>query len=178
MKNGTEFRVFVEETAVFLRETAVLDYFRQPLPGPLDDRIRLIVERFMGASPEQRELFLAALDKSQRSPLGIFGHREATLGMREGSREQVLRGLTATAVAHYALERGSLSAALAVPHHIACKMGGNTVDLFDEAAVLVGGNVGDALRQYGRRSDVGLRKFGWREIKTPDGVKYKISPGG
>lgn len=178
MKNGTEFRAFVEETAVFLRETAVLDYFRHPLPGPLDEWMGQIVERFMTVSPEQRSLLLAALDKMQRSPLGIFGHREATMAMREQSQARLLRGLVGTAVAHYALDRGSLEAALAVPHHIARKMGVNTVDLFDEAAGLVMGKIGERLREYGRRSDVGLRKYGWREIKTPNGVKYKISPGG
>ncbi len=178
MKNGTEFRTFVEETAVFLQETAVLDYFRHPLPGPLDERMGQIVDRFMAASPEQRGLFLAALGKSQRSLLGIWGHREATMGMREASRERLLRGLVGTAVAHHELDRGSLEAALAVPYHIARKMGVNTVDLYDEAAGFVSGDIGEALQRYGRRSDVGLRQYGWREIKTPAGVKYKISPGG
>jgi hypothetical protein len=42
----------------------------------------------------------------------------------------------------------------------------------------VSGAIADYLRVYGRRSDIGLRKYGWREIKTPDGVKYKVSPGG
>ncbi|MCP4422940.1 MAG: hypothetical protein GY803_00465 [Chloroflexi bacterium] len=177
MKNGTEFRAFVEETAVFLSETAVLDYFRQPLPAPIDERMEQIVERFMAASPEQRDLLLGALDNSQRSPLGIYGHREATMGMREQSRARLRRGLIGAALAHHALDRGSLEAALAVPHHIARKMGVNTVDLFDETAEFVGGEIGDYLRRYGRRSDVGLRKYGWREIKTPNGIKYKVSPG-
>lgn len=178
MKNGTEFRVFVEEAVAFLGETAVLDYFRLPLPAPIDEQIGQIVDRFMAAPPEQRELFLAALDKPQRSLLGIFGHREATLAMRTESRERLRRGLVGTAVANQLLDRGSIDAALAVPHHIARKMGVNTVDLFDEAAQVVRGEIGDYLWVYGRRSDIGLRKFGWREIKTPDGVKYKVSPGG
>jgi hypothetical protein len=177
MKNGTAFRTFVEETAVFLSETAVLDYFRLPLPSPLDEQVGRIVDRFMTASPEQRELLLAALDKSQRSLLGIFGHREATMGIRTHSRTRLLRGLVGTAVAHHAFDRGSLEAALAVPHHIARKMDVNTVDLFDEAAGFFSGPIATYLQGYGRRSDVGLRKYGWREIKTPDGVKYKVSPG-
>ena len=177
MKNGTEFKVFVEETAVFLNETAVLDYFRLALPSPLDERLADIVSRFMAASPEQRQMFLAALDKPQRSLFGIFGHREATLGIRTESRERLLRGLVGAAIAHQALDRGSLDASLAVHHHIARKMNVNTVDLFDEAAGYVAGEIGEYLRGYGRRSDVGLRKYGWREIKTLDGLKYKISPG-
>jgi hypothetical protein len=177
MKNGTEFQAFVEKTAVLLQDTAVLDYFRQPLPGPLDERLGQIVDRFMAASPEQRQMLLAALEKPQRSLFGIFGHREATLGIRTGSRERLLRGLVGVAIAHQALDRGSLDAALAVPHHIARKMDVNPVDLFAEAAGYVGGEIADYLREYGRRSDIGLRQFGWREIKTPDGVKYKISPG-
>jgi hypothetical protein len=177
LKNGTAFKVFVEETAVFLKETAVLDYFRLPLPAPLDERLADIVSRYMAASPEQRQMLLAVLDKPQRSLFGIFGHREATLGIRTESRERLLRGLVGAAIAHQALDRGSLEASLAVHHHIARKMNVNTVDLFDEAAGMMGGEIGEYLRGYGRRSDIGLRKFGWREIKTPDGLKYKISPG-
>lgn len=177
MKNGTAFKVFVEETAVFLKDTAVLDYFRLPLPSPLDERMAGIVNRYMAASLEQRQMFLAALDKPQRSLFGIFGHREATLGIRTESRERLLRGLVGAAIAHAALDRGSLEASLAVYHHIARKMNVNTVDLFDEAAGFINGIIGDYLRGYGRRSDVGLRQYGWREIKTPDGLKYKISPG-
>ena len=177
MKNGTEFKVFVEETAVFLKETAVLDYFRLPLPSPLDERMADIVSRYMAALPEQRQIFLAALDKPQRSLFGIFGHREATLGIRTKSRERLLSGLVGTAIAHQALDRGSLEASLVVHHHIARKMNVNTVDLFDEVAGIMGGEIGEYLRGYGRRSDVGLRQYGWREIKTSDGVKYKISPG-
>jgi hypothetical protein len=178
MKNGTEFKVFVEKTAVFLAETAVLDYFRQPLPSPLDERMAEVVSRYMAASPEQRQLLLTALSKQQRSLFAVFGHREATLGIRTESRERLLRGLVGTAITHQMLDRGSLEASLVVHHHIARKMGVNTVDLFDEAAGFVSGPIVDYLRVYGRRSDVGLRNFGWREIKTPDGVKYKISPGG
>jgi hypothetical protein len=177
MKNGTEFRTFVEETAVFLADTAVLDYFRQPLPGLLDERLGRIVDRYMAASPEQRGLLLVALDRPQQALFGIFGHREATMGVRQESRERLLRGLVGLAIAHHDLDRGSLDAALAVPHYIARKMGVNTVDLFDEAAAFVGDEIGDYLREYGRRSDVGLNKYGWREIKTTDGVKYKVSPG-
>lgn len=177
LKNGTAFKVFVEETAVFLKETAVLDYFRLPLPSPLDERLADIVSRYMAASPEQRQMLLAVLDKPQRSLFGIFGHREATLGIRTESRERLLRGLVGAAIAHQALDRGSLEASLAVHHHIARKMNVNTVDLFDEAAEMMGGEIGEYLCGYGRRSDVGLRKFGWREIKTPDGLKYKISAG-
>lgn len=177
MKNGTEFRTFVEETAVSLRSTAVLDYFRQSLPGPLDAHLGQIVDRFMTAAPEQRHLLLAALDKPQLALFGIFGHREATLAAREKSRERLRRGLVGLAIAHHELDRGSLEAALAVPHHIARKLGLNTVDLFDEAAGFIGGEIGDYLQSYGRRSDIGLRKYGWREIKTPDGVKYKVSSG-
>lgn len=178
MENGTEFQAFVEETAVFLGETAVLDYFRQPLPSPMDERMKRIVDRYLAAKPEQRAQLLGALEKSQRALLAIYGHREVTMGMREESRERLLRGLVGLAITHHTLDRGSLEAALAVPHHIARKLGLNRIDLFDEAAELVGGEIGDYLRGYGRRSDVGLHRFGWREIKTADGVKYKISPGG
>ena len=179
MKNGTEIQAFIESTAQLLAGLRVTDYYAEPLPSPTDLRLANVVGRFMAITPSQRETFQAALTQSQRALFGIYGHRAATLGRREESRERLLSGLAAAAIANYEIPaRRNVEVALSVYHHVARKLGLNTVDLFDEAAGYAVGETAVLLRQFGRRRDVTLHKFGWREIKTPDGVKYKFSLGG
>ncbi len=179
MNNGTEIQAFIEQTANFLAGMRVTDYYAEPLPSPNDWRLANVVGRFMALTAGQRETFQAALTRPQRSLFGIYGHRAATLAMREKSHERLLSGLVAAVIVNYAVPaRRSVEVALAVYYHVACKLGINTVDLFDEAAGYGGAAAAALFEEYGRRPGVTLKKFGWREIKTPDGVKYKFSTGG
>ena len=179
MKNGTAFRVFVEETTTFLDGLTVAGYYAEPLPSPTDERMAVIVARMLTAVPEQRRLFHETITDRGCSLLGIAGHRLATLAAREeaqeAAREQLRLGLAAAAIANVTVpEKRRLDVALAIYHHCARQIGVNTVDLFDEVADLTSEETGEFLRRYGRRSDITLSKFGWREMKTPDGVKFKF----
>lgn len=93
--------------------------------------------------------------------------------MRRESREWLRRGLVGTAVANYVIPpRRNVDVSLALFHVCARRLGANTVDLFDAAADAAGAAIADHLRAFGRRSDVRLASFGWRELKTPEGVRY------
>lgn len=176
--NGTKFHVFIEESLAFLAEQRVIDYYQEPLPSATDERMAAMVDRFMEATTAQRERFQAAAPESGRSLFGIFGHRAATLAARQESREWLRRGLAATAVANYVIPpRRNVDIALAVHHHCARKLGVNTVDLFAEIAAYAGDAVAGHLQAFGRRSDVTLGRYGWRELKTAQGVKYSFEMG-
>jgi hypothetical protein len=173
--NGTDFHTFLSETAVFLSQQNRLDYFRAPLPDAIDERLAAIVRRYLAATPEQRQWFLDRIDQEQRALLALFGHRAATLAMRRQDWQWLRLGLMGAAVGNYdASERHAVEPGLAVYHHVARKLGVNTVDLFAEIAGCVGGDMADLLREFGRRGDVRLAKFGWRELKTADGIRYKF----
>lgn len=171
--NGTGFQAFVQATAVFLSEKTAASYYAEPLPSPTDERLDEAVARFMAAAPEQREAFPAALTPAQRGLFGIYGHRAATTAVRTTNRDLLLRGLVGAAIANYTIpNRRNVDVALAVYYHCARKLGMNTVDLFEAAEAFAGGEIAGELAAYGRRSDVTLSKYGWREVKTAEGIRY------
>jgi hypothetical protein len=173
--NGTDFHTFLSETADFLSRQNLVDYFRSPLPNPADEQVAAIVNRYLSATAVQRQQFLTHFDRQQRALLALFGHRAATLAIRQQEREWLRLGLMGAALGNYdASERHAVEPGLAVYHHVARKLGINTVDLFDEIADVVDGEMAYLLRQFGRRSDVHLAKYGWRELKTADGIRYKF----
>ncbi|MBK8931513.1 MAG: hypothetical protein IPM76_04195 [Chloroflexi bacterium] len=175
MENGNSFRVFTADSAAYLADRTVADYYAEPLPAVTDEKLDEMVIRFMAATPAEREFFQAALSPAQRSLFGIYGHRVATTAVRTTDPDQLLRGLVGAAIANFTIpNRRNVEVALAVYYHCARKLGVNTVDLFEMAAEFAGGAIVGELLAYGRRSDITLQKFGWREVKSPDGIRYKF----
>lgn len=178
MKNGTEIRAFIEESIQYLDGVDVKTFYAEELPSATDDRLGTMVARFMADKPGDRALFHQLISVQQRAVFGIFGHRAATLAAREESREQLRVALAAAGIANYEVPQNRrVEVALAVYYHCARKLGINTVDLFVEAGSWTSRETAVLFQQYGRRSDVTLAKFGWREIKTPDGIRFKFSWG-
>ncbi|MBE2221539.1 MAG: hypothetical protein IAF02_08365 [Anaerolineae bacterium] len=174
-ENGNAFRAFVEESVAALQDVKAIDYYQRPLPDELDDKLAEKVTRFMAATPEQRILFAEAFTEKQRAMFGIYGHRAATMSVRVEAPDRLLSGLVGATIANYTIpDKRNLAVSLAVYHHCARKLGMNTVDLFDEAAQVASETFAPILVQFGRQSDVTLSKYGWREIKTPEGVVYKF----
>lgn len=174
--NGTDFHTFLNETAVFLSEQERLDYYLAPLPGGADQRLAHVCRRYLAATADQRQQFLDQIEPEQRALLALFGHRAATLAMRQEDRTWLRLGLLGAALANYdTAERRGIAISLAIYHHVARQLAVNTVDLFDEIADCVQGNLAPLLRQFGRRGDVRLAQFGWRELNTADGVRYKFN---
>ncbi|MCA9995517.1 MAG: hypothetical protein KDE56_07215 [Anaerolineales bacterium] len=174
MKNGDAFHAFIEETAVFLHDYTVLDYYREPLGGDTDERMGEVVARYGAATAVQRERFLAAMEKGGLSLFGIYGHRAATMAVRQQSRELLLRGLVAMGIANYVVPpKRNVETAVAIFHHCARKLGISPVELFDEAAQVAPPHMTTFFEEFGRRPDITLSRYGWQELRTPEGVRYK-----
>jgi hypothetical protein len=171
--NGTGFQAFTAAAAAFLRGKMVVDYYQEPLPSATDERLAEMVAHYMGATAVARLTFLQTLTPAQRALFGIYGHRAATLAVRENSRDRLLSGLVGAAIANYTIpNRRNVDVGLAIYYHCARRLALNTVDLFEAAARYAAGEIAGYLVDYGRRSDITLSKFGWREVKTPDGIRY------
>ena len=171
--NGNAFRAFVEDSAAALNDVGAIDYYQRPLPDDLDDKLAEMVARYVAATSEQRILFAEAFTEKKRAVFGIYGHRAATMSVRKEDPDRLLSGLVGTTIANYTIpNKRNLAVSLSVYHHCARKLGVNTVDLFDEAAQVASEEFASILVEFGRQPDVTLRKYGWREIKTPEGVVY------
>lgn len=178
MENGNAFRAFTEQTIADLDGIQVVAYYGETLPCALDGRIRTIIEKYTQVSASDRTQFQEALPAAQSSLFGIYGHRAATLAARREDRDWLISGLIGFAIANAVIpEKRQVEVGLAVYFHVAVKLGLKPVDVFEEAAQFAAEEMARRLLVYGRRSDVTLSKYGWQELKTPEGVKYKFMYG-
>ena len=175
MQNGNDFHTFIQETTDFLSQLTVTDYFATDLPDDEDDWMRSVVWRYMTAKETQWSQFRNGLTQEQRSLFGIYGHRAATLAAREESRDWLLSGLVGNAISNTIIpERRRVEVGLVVFMHVARKLVINPVDLFEEAAFYATADYAKTLHAFGRRGNVTLQQYGWKELKTAEGVKYKF----
>jgi hypothetical protein len=173
--NGRAFQAYLETALAVLQGVNVVDYYQLALPDPLDETLFGIVSAYSALPGPQRERFVAALSPQQRSLLGVFGHRAATLSVREQDPERLRIGLVANAIANTVIpEKRNVDVALAVFHHCAQRLALDPVALFDEAAELATDEAAARMRAFGRRSDVTLQQYGWREMRTAEGVRFKF----
>lgn len=176
MKNGDAFTAFLQETQQYLAGLQVVTYYAADLPSEPDERLAQIVDRFMESEAEKRERFLSGLNDTERSLFGIYGHRAATLAARCGSRAQLLSGLVGAVIANHVIpEKRRVDVALAVFYHVARKLELNPIELFEDTAVFAANDFAHHLLTFVRQPHITLGRYGWTELKTPDGVKYKFN---
>ena len=173
--NGRAFQAYLESAQAVLDGVTAIDYHQSALPAPLDERLAGIAVAFTGLAAPERERFMVALSDGQRALFGLFGHRAATLAVRRGDAEQLRLGLVGSVIANYTIpDKRNVDVSLAVFHHCARKLELDPQQVFDEAAQLATDEMAARLRAFGRRTDVTLRQFGWREIRGEEGVRYKF----
>ncbi len=176
MKNGNAIHTFIEDAVALLGDIDVVTYFAEPLPCVVDEQIRGIVSRFTAVTASERAQFQEALPPEHRSLFGIYGHRAATIAARQNDADWLRSGLTGFAIANYTIpQKRKVEVGMAVYLHVAQKLGLNPVDLFEETAVYAAPTIATELLAFCRRPDVTLTKFGWQELKTREGVKYKFN---
>jgi hypothetical protein len=177
MQNGNALHTLTEEAAAVLSAINMVAYYAALLPDDTDERLREIVTQFTVLSPDQRSQFLESLTPEQRSVFGIFGHRAATLAAREKSPDWLHSGLMGYVMANYTIPKGrQVKVGLAVYYHVARQLGMNPVTLFEETAVYAAPEIEREMWGYGRDGKISLHQYGWRELKTPDGIRYKFDP--
>jgi len=173
--NGRALRAYVDSARAALAGMTAIDYHQQPLPAPPDEQLMAIVGAVAALPMADRDRFMAALTDRERALLGLFGHRAATLAVRREEPEWLRLGLLGSVIANYVIPaRRDVDVSLAVFHHCARKLGLSPVEVFDEAAAYASEVMAERLRAFGRRDDVVLKHFGWREIRGTEGVRYKF----
>ena len=171
--NGNAFNAVIEGAAAYLEGIDSLGYYRERMPSDTDTGLYDIVGRFQNADAAQRRSFVSNLTTTQRSPLALFAHRAATVAVRLKSKAWLEKAMLASVIANYEMpESRNIDVQLAVLHHCAVKLGEDPAALFDWAATFAVDPLAAHLEAFGRREDVSLKKFGWVEQRTPDGVQF------
>jgi hypothetical protein len=139
---------------------------------PTDSQVARICADLQEASPLHRGVFLSALTDHQRSIIGRYGMRAATLALRERSMPRLRCGLVALVLSGSAAsDARDFMVGAAVHYHVALRLGLDPAVLFDEATAWAG-PAGDLFQAFGRRQDVTLEAFGWREVATEHGPGF------
>jgi hypothetical protein len=171
--NGNASHVFIEQARMTLDQLNALDYYRQVLPSNADTQLYDILTWYRAAPRPERDAFIAALSESQRALFGLFAHRAATLAVRLESAVWLEMAMLASVITNATIpESRNIDLQLAVLHHCAQKLGRSPVELFDWAATYAADPLASQLEQFGRRDDISLKRFGWVERRTPDGVTF------
>ena len=149
-----------------------------PLRGPVvqwDNTIMGLCNELLASGPEERETFAASLNDRQRAALGRYGHRAATLALRERSEQRLRTGLLASAFAEPEdFDGRETMVGIALHHHAASKLGLDPAAVFDDVAGFAPAHVAELFRSFGRREDVTLKAFGWSERSTPEGPEFRF----
>lgn len=173
--NGRAFQAYLEGARAVLEGVTAIAYHQMALPASLDVQLAEIAGAFTALAAPERERFMSALSASERALFAVFGHRAATLAARSGDAEQLCLGLVGSVIANYDIpDKRNVDVALAIYHHCARKLELNPPEVFDEAAQYATEAMAERLRAFGRRTDVTLKLFGWREIRGEEGVRYKF----
>lgn len=173
--NGQAYRAYLEAAAAVLERLSIDTYYSAVLPSPADEALAEIVSAFTAWPESARKSFISHLPPDKRALFGIFGHRAATLAVRNDDPEWLRLGLIGNVIANSPIPpKRNVDAALAVFYHCAQKLGLPTLELFDDTAEYATEDMALALKAFGRRDNVNIKQFGWREIKTPEGVRYRF----
>lgn len=173
--NGHAYRAYLERALAVLEELTVGTYYTSPIPAPTDDDLAEIVSAYTAWPLPVREQFLAQLSSPKRGLFGIFGHRAATLAVRRDMPDLLRLGLIGNLIANSPIPPNrNVEAALAVFYHCARKLGLDPEAFFAESSQFADDEMAARMLAFGQKKDVTLKQYGWREIKTPDGVRYKF----
>lgn len=173
--NGNATYSLLEESQALLGGRIVLDYYRQRMPSPTDEHIEQLLDRGLALSPAERDRWMARLTPELRSLFGIYSHRAASMATREENTDRLQKGLMAAVVANFVIpEKRNVDPLLALLHHVATELEIDPGPLFNEAAEVASEELARRLHEFAGKRDLVISRYGWREIRTPDGVQYKF----
>lgn len=111
--------------------------------------------------------------------LGRFGARHTTVALRRGSAALLRDALLATAISQVIRsdDPRDVMVGLAVDYFVAQQLGLVPAGLLgDVASCLPDGWVPDLLREFGARTDITLKAFGWLLVETAGGPDFTPAP--
>lgn len=138
-----------------------------------DGRAARVCALYEAGSAGQRALLGGILTTRERDVIGRYGRRAATLALRERSAARLRSGLLAEVLAGtIALDPRDFMIGAALYHHCATRLGVDPAAVFDAVAACAEPSAAAVVRDFGRRTDVTLAAFGWREVATGNGPDF------
>lgn len=165
----------IEDTFQQIEKDEIKNYLNKPIPCNLDERVRALIDLFMSASMKQRQMMFPLVTRRISGVLLAFAERMAAAGVRENSRQHLLRGLIALIIENYSIDWRDVITCMAPLYHASGRIGVDPQELFDDAASYADNEVAGNLAAFPRRrpEDRSLQAFGYKEVLEPDGIRYR-----
>jgi hypothetical protein len=144
-------------------------------PGLLDEAIAETLVALADGPSAEWNAFADSLTKHRQRVLGRYAVRASMLALRTRERRHLDAGLLAhCAVTRVVMDWRDDLVAFAPYVHVARALGVDVPTLFDDAAAHAVPDLADVMQTFGRRTDVTLGAFGWRQVETPDGPTFEM----
>lgn len=146
------------------------------IPADRDADAATILEQARGGVTVD---LLSCLNDGDLIALNRYGARHAVSALRQGSAALLRDALLAYVICQSvrAVDDRDVMVGLAVFYFVAEQVGLVPAELFDDvASSLPHGWVPDLLREFGARTDITLKAFGWLLVQTPDGPDFTPAP--
>jgi len=162
-------------TVPCLQREHVRDYWKSPLPNPIDREIGELLKVWMALSVDDRRDSAARISQFQADVLLRYGERMASLAVREHNEEFIFLGLAAIGVHDWRFDyRENL---LIVPLHYdaAERIGADPDAIFERAALCLYGNSASGLRSFLGRTphDKTIGVMGYVVDSDEQGFRYR-----
>jgi hypothetical protein len=151
--------------------SALVDYgWDQPL-NDVDSRLDNLLEITSRLDMDGLASIANKLGPNEIGVLGIYSRRVAQRAIGDVSESDIRAGLNAVILARWdrKVDPRDVMVGLAPLHVAASRVAGSATRIFDSAAEQAPASLADVLRVFGRRNDVTLETFGWKEVDTPNG---------
>ncbi len=164
-------------------EERFTDNLRDPVRGPLFERMAELSRLYLACSPPQRVYIRSRLTNrtgprarvKAAGKLESFSLRVAVIGLREKSADLMKTGLAGFAIADIGSDARETLMSLTLVWHAAKAMPADATGLFREIAAISGPAFGSMLMDFASRPDrvPSLAGMGWREVDTPAGLGFE-----
>ncbi len=171
---------FIGEASAYLGGLLRYSYAQEQVPSATDYEIMQICNALEAAGPARTQRFAALLDDHRKTVLGIFGRRMPQLVLALDTPDADRRSILTAALVAEALSNAGhrdfrdVLVGLVLHHECARRLQLDVTDVFDVAADYADNDTGALMRIFGRRHDVSLRRFGWREVMTASGPTFEL----
>lgn len=156
----------------FLRLALSSQYYKQPIPSEIDEKISLVVADLMSLDNEQLESIIANVSGDNARVLGLYAERMASLAVRNNGVEPLKKGLFALLIYARTEDPKEVLLVLSLLHDAAIKIAGTAQNIFDEVGSMIG--AADLLNGFLNRSDEdkSIDAMGYEESQNEDGFLY------
>jgi hypothetical protein len=164
----------VNDLLVALSNTSVRDLASESTAGQTIHRINKLIDLLAVQDSHIRKVTRNGIDAAVSALLLWFAMEQATMAIRDGSTEHLIRGFTALSIEDFSQDYRDSLTPLALLGHSAERLQQNPAELFEQAAPLASPETRRAIMEFFHRPEIerAIETFGYKEGATHNGFTF------